>query len=153
MATGRRLSGRDGYDVIGNQLSLPSYARVTTTNTSTLIWKSSTTDLRGLEKATPGAFDRIAGCWYSPTGQFSININLTDGQTHIVSIYAVDWDNQGRSERVDVIDPSTGKVLDSRTISSFYSGTYLTWKLKGNVQLRFTVLKGPDPVVSGLFFG
>jgi hypothetical protein len=145
--------GRDGYDVIGNQSSLPSYARVTTTNTSTTIWKSSTTDYRALEKATPGGFDRIAGCWYSPTGQFSININLTDGQSHVVSIYAVDWDNQGRSERVDVIDPSTGKVLDSRTLSSLYGGTYLTWKLQGNVQLRFTVLKGPSPVVSGLFFG
>ena len=99
-----------------------------------------------------GGSSRIAACWYSNTS-FSVDVNLTDGQTHVVSIYADDWDSQGRVERVDVIDPSTGTVLDSRTISSFSGGTYLSWKLSGHVQLRFTKIGGPNAVVSGLFFG
>ena len=70
-----------------------------------------------------------------------------------MTIYVNDWDKRGRSERVDVIDPLTGAVLDSRTLSSFSGGTYLTWQLSGNVQLRFTLLKGLNPVVSGLFIG
>ena len=56
-----------------------------------------------------------------------MDINLTDGQSHRVSIYALDWDLSGRSERVDVVDPSTGTVLDSRTIPSFTGGVYLSW--------------------------
>ena len=61
-------------------------------------------------------------------------------------------DSQGRVERVDVIDPSTGAVLASRTLSSFAGGVFLSWQLTGNVQLRFTPLAGPNAVVSGLFF-
>ncbi len=145
--------GGDGYDVVGNQSSLPSYAEVTTTNASSYVWSSSTSDVRALAKATPGATDRVAACWYNSAGQFSININLTDGQTHVVTIYADDWDNLGRSERVDVIDPSTGTVLDSRTISSFAGGVYLSWQLRGDVQLLVTLLSGLNPVISGVFFG
>ena len=69
-----------------------------------------------------------------------------------MSIYADDWDNLGRSERVDVINPSTGTVLDTRTISSFSGGVYLSWQLSGNVEIRFTRLSGPNAVMSGIFF-
>ena len=144
--------GKDGYDVIGNQSSLPSYAVVTPTNTTTQVWSSSTTDVRALENATPGATNRIAASWYNSAGQFSIDINLTDGLTHVVTVYADDYDNVGLSERVDVIDPTTGAVLDFRTISSFSGGVYLSWQLAGHVQLRVTALAGPAPVISGLFF-
>ena len=64
----------------------------------------------------------------------------------------MDWDTTARSERVDVVDPLTGATLDSRTISSFHGGTYLTWLLGGHVQLRFTSLSASNAVLSGLFF-
>jgi hypothetical protein len=35
-----------------------------------------------------------------------VDINLTDGQSHWVSICALDWDLSGRSEQVDVVDPT-----------------------------------------------
>ena len=143
--------GSDGYDIIGGQANLPTYASVTPLGQSSWTWASSTTDVRALQKGG-SATDRIASCWYSPA-QFSVDINLTDGQSHKVSLYALDWDSHSRSERVDVVDPSTGAVLDSRTLSSFNGGTYLSWSLKGHVQLRFTTLGGANAVVSGLFFG
>jgi hypothetical protein len=143
--------GADGYNVIGDLSSYPSYAKVTPSGTSSYTWASSTTDRRALQKADAGATDRIAACWYSST-QFAVDLKLTDGLTHKISIYAVDWDKRGRSERVDVVDPSTGKVLDSRTLSSFNNGVYVTWNLTGHVQLRFTSLAGPNAVLSGLFF-
>ena len=70
-----------------------------------------------------------------------------------MSLYALDWDTTSRVERIDVIDPSTGTVLDTRTISSFQNGDYLTWNLKGHVQFRVTSTAGLNAVVSGLFFG
>ena len=41
----------------------------------------------------------------------------TDGKSHRVSIYALDWDLSGRSERVDVVDPSTGTEKGKRDIT------------------------------------
>jgi hypothetical protein len=146
--------GKDGYNVFGDYAALPSYANVTPSGESPWTWTRITYDSRGLQRHDfPITSAYIASCWYSSTGEFSIDVSLTDGQAHKVSIYALDWDLNGRSEKVDVVDPSTGNVLDSRTISSFGTGTYLSWTLKGNVQLRFTRITGTNPVVSGLFFG
>jgi glucose/arabinose dehydrogenase len=142
--------GAAGYNIIGDLAALPSYATVTPSGQSSWTWATSTSDARGLQKADPGATDRIAACWYS--SGFTVDINLTDGQAHTVSLYAVDWDTTARSERVDVVDPSTGAVLDSRTISSFHNGEYLSWALSGHVRLRFTRLAGANAVLSGLFF-
>jgi hypothetical protein len=144
--------GHNGYDIVGDQSSIPSYAQLTTSNATTVVWSNSTSAVQALKKATPGATSNIAACWHNSTGPFSININFTDGQTHGLSIYALDWDQAGRSERVDVIDPFTGIVLDSRTISSFNGGVYLSWAIKGQVELLVTPLTGPDAVISGVFF-
>jgi hypothetical protein len=81
-----------------------------------------------------------------------VDPNLTDNQSHRVSLYLLDWDNAGRSERIDVLDANTGVVLDSRTVSSFSSGQYLTWNLRGHVQIRITRLAGPTAVLSGVYF-
>ena len=59
----------------------------------------------------------------------------------------------GRAERVDVIDPATGAGLDSRTVTSFSGGTYLSWDVSGHVAFRVTSTAGPNAVLSGLFFG
>jgi len=33
---------------------------------------------------------------------FSIDVNVTDGGTHQVAVYAVDWDGGGRSETIEM---------------------------------------------------
>ena len=148
--------GSDGYDISqdpsSNNPNLPSYATVTLTGASNYLWAASTTDPRALQVDTDPS-DRIASCWYSATS-FTIDINITDGLSHQVAIYAVDWDNLGREEEVDVVDPATGAVLQSQTLSNFSGGEYLVWNLSGHVQLRVTnLVAGSNAVVSGLFFG
>jgi hypothetical protein len=142
--------GGDGYNIIGDLAKLPAYAKVSPSGQATLVWSASTTDTRALQKADPGATDRIAAAWSGT--QFTVDINLTDGLVHKVSMYAVDWDSTLRSERVDIVSAATGAVLDSRTLSSFHNGTYLTWYLSGHVRLRLTKLAGTSAVLSGLFF-
>jgi hypothetical protein len=111
-------------------------------------WAGSTADPRGLSLPAGG---RLAATWYADT--FALDVNLTDGQTHRVGVYLLDWDAQGRSARVDVVDAATGAVLDSRTASAFQGGTYLSWDLGGHVRLVVTNTGGANAVVSGLFFG
>jgi hypothetical protein len=103
--------------------------------------------VRALSKPSGG---RLAAAWYA-ADSFSVNVNMTDGQTHQVALYFLDWDNAGRSERIDVLN-SAGAVLDSRTVSSFHGGQYEVWNVSGNVTFRITRLAGPSAVLSGLFF-
>jgi hypothetical protein len=142
--------GGQGYNIINNATSYPWYAEVSPSGQSAYTWAATTTDVRALQKAPP-ATDRIAAAWYN-SKSFTIDLNLTDGAPHKVSVYALDWDQIGRKERIDVVDPSTGTVLDTRTISAFGGGIYLTWTLRGHVQLVFTAVSGLNAVVSGLFF-
>ena len=55
--------GSQGYDVIGNTSSLPSYATVTPAGQSNYTWAATTTDPRALQNA--GGSGRIAATWYS----------------------------------------------------------------------------------------
>jgi hypothetical protein len=102
----------------------------------------------------PGTESRIAACWYSGSS-FTIDVNLTDGQTHQVALYALDWDSYGpRQEQIRVIDPSTGNVLDSETVSNFSGGQYLVYNVTGHVQFQITnLVGGSNGVIGGLFFG
>src|SRR5262249_20107888 len=116
-------------------------------------WSTDTSDLRSLQNAA--GTGRIAAIWYT-AGTESFNLNLTDGQTHRIAVYAVDWDGfgGGRSERFDVIDNATGAVLDTETLSNFQNGAYLVWDLSGSVTIRVTNLNpNSNAVVSGIFFG
>jgi hypothetical protein len=149
--TWQGVYGASGYNVIGTTPSYPAYAQVTPSGQSSWTWAASTSDVRALQK--PGSTtDRIAAAWYA-ANSFTIDVNLTDGQAHQLALYLLDWDHQGRSERVDILDTNTGTVLNSQTVSGFGNGEYLVWNLSGHVQIRITDLAGPNAVVSGLFFG
>ena len=142
--------GAAGSDIIGSTLSLPSYATVTSSGATLTTWSATTSDVRGLE--IPGSTNRIAACLYSNTS-FTIEVNLTDGQVHPVSLYALDWDSRNRSEQIQVLDGSSGAVLNTQTISSFAGGEYLTWNVSGDVKIQVTLLGGDNAVGSGLFIG
>jgi len=81
-----------------------------------------------------------------------VDVNLTDGQAHRVSLYCLDWDNRGRNEGITVGDAATGIALDTQTLTAFSGGTYLTWAIKGHVV--FHIVSPNDYAVLGaLFFG
>ena len=140
--------GSQGYDVIGNAASLPSYATVTPAGQSSYTWAASTTDPRALQDASGSG--RIAACWYSATS-FTVDVNLTDGQTHDLELYFLDWDSTARSEQVQISNASTGAVLNTETVTSFHSGVYLDWAVSGNVDITITHQAGANAVLSGLF--
>src|SRR5579871_5499536 len=81
-----------------------------------------------------------------------MDLNLMDGKSHVVALYLLDWENAGRSERVEILDANSD-VLYTSTVSSFNNGTWLVWDLAGHVQIRVTSLAGPNAVTSGIFFG
>ena len=147
------LYGGQGYSIAGETTNLPSFASVVTSGQSHCTWAASTTDPRAPLTSSAAGAGRVAACWYSDSG-FTVDVNLTDGITHQLALYALDWDTNGREERVDAVDPATGAVLDSRTVSSFTGGQYLVYNVTGHVQFRITNnVAGTNAVLSGLFFG
>jgi hypothetical protein len=145
--TWQGIYGAQGSKIVGGPASYPSYATVTPSGQSRWVWSSSTSDVRALANPAGG---RIAATWYS-TSTFSVTVNVTDGQTHQVALYVLDWPNAGRSERIDVLN-SVSQVVDSRTVSAFGGGEYLVWNISGEVTFRITRLAGSSAVLSGLFF-
>ena len=141
--------GTDGYSLANVAASVPSYASFTIQNQLSFTWASNTTDPRALE--TADASQRIAATWYNGSS-FNFDLNFTDGNSHKFALYAVDWDNNGRSETVQIVDATSGTVLDTETLSSFGGGTYLVWNISGHVKINVTAIAGYNAVVSGAFF-
>ncbi|HNG34142.1 MAG TPA: hypothetical protein PK012_30965 [Blastocatellia bacterium] len=141
--------GTEGYNVVGDVKSYPAYAQVTRNGLATWTWEQQAEDARALRKIS--AAGRIASaCYEDDTLSFAVNI--TDGKRHQLSLYFVDWDYRGRVQQVDIVNAGDNTVLDSRTVSNFGGGQYLTWNISGTVIIRLTKMAGLNAVCSGLFF-
>ena len=142
--------GSHGYTVVGDQSSTVDYVTPTPAGQALTVWTPSASDVRALQKPS-NLSDRIAAAWSSNTS-FIVDLNITDGITHQLAAYFLDWDNTARRQTVDILDAS-GNVLDTRNLSSsFNAGVYLTWSVSGHVKLRVTQTAGSSAVLSGLFF-
>src|SRR5262249_26356608 len=133
--------GYDGYQLAGDSSSYPGYAQVSAGAPASFVWAAASSDPRALETAATPA-TRLAASWYGSS--LTTDVNLTDGKSHLVALYFLDFDGAGRSEQISVCDSATGAVLDTRTVASFGGGQYLTWLLTGHVQFRLTGLAGPN---------
>jgi hypothetical protein len=127
----------------------PNYVQVSAYQNYGLTWANSTTDARGLQKAS--GTDRFATAWHS-TNSVYFFFNFTDTAVHQVGFYFLDFDRQGRRQVVEFYDDDTGEFLGTETISSFENGRYSIWNLRGNVRMKITRLAGPNCVLSGMFF-
>ncbi len=145
----RGIYGGDGYSIVGDSASLPSYASMSAIGAQTYIWASGTSDTRALQLAESPS-QRIAATWYATT--FDLDVNLTGG-SHQVALYSVDWDTTSRAQRIDVLDAVTGTVLDTRNVTNFSGGQYLVWNVTGHVKFRVTQTGAFNGVVSAIFFG
>ncbi|MGC3990150.1 MAG: RHS repeat-associated core domain-containing protein [Chthoniobacteraceae bacterium] len=147
--------GQDGYYLYGDNThsysSAPSYATVTVTGGTAGTWAGSTTDPRAI--LPPGGGTGSAGRLYG--GTLFIDVNITDGQSHWLSMYFLDWDVNQRQALVYVYDGgSAGTLLDTEPISAFYFGKYLTWGIRGHVKfvVKNMSLSNTNASISGLFF-
>lgn len=142
--------GSNGYWIEGLSSMVPSFLTVAPKGASGWTWVNDTTTPSALLRPN-STTSRIASSWYATT-TFDFNLSVTDSQRHRVSAYFLDWGNKGLQERVDILDASTGAVLNSQTISNFSTGIYATWDISGRVILRVTRLAGKECDMSGLFF-
>ena len=141
--------GSEGYWLAGvSPAALPTYAQTTTTAPQ-WTWSAHTMVPSALQYPN-SILNRIAACWYSST-QAAFDFNITDGRLHRLSIYFYDASASGRRETVEVVDRNTGAILDSRLVTNFSSGIYLTWDVSGSLEVRLTP-NNVNAVASAIFF-
>ena len=139
--------------------NLPSYAQVTITNQHVQVWTNLSTDPRAL--LIPGSSNRIASAWTTTNSQGSsvtIDLNLTDTNTHRIALYCVDWLGTGTVlEKIEVFDSNDtffSHPLDMRSFQLPANGVYLVWNLKGHNIFRITkpdATTGNKAMVSAVF--
>jgi hypothetical protein len=144
------VHGQDGWIIASHANNPPAYATVTRIGGSEWTWNNSTTDTRALQKPA-SATDRIASTFYSTTS-FSFDINFTDGQTHQIALYALDYDSSARTQTVTILNSFNHTLLDTRNMSFMQGGQYAVWNVKGHVILQVTYTGGLNAVGGGLFF-
>ena len=143
--------GADGSVIPLDSTHPPAYASVNVN--SALLWNwapNGSADPRALYKYG-STTARIASTYYNLPG-FSMDINLSDAQPHLVSFYLQDWDSGGRAQTITIKDAATNAVLDSRAVSAFVSGRYISWKMQGHLLAQVDWQAGYNAVVSGIFF-
>ena len=130
-------------------LAPPSYVQISASENNTLLWSSSTSDTRALQR--PSGTDRFAGGWNS-TNFLHFYFHFMDTNTHQVSFYFLDYERLGRQQKLEIFDDVNGRLLASTTLSNFQNGVYYSWNFCGQIRMKLTRLSGPDCVLSGLFF-
>ena len=95
----------------GDATKLPDYAIFKKTGWNAN-WNGATDDVRALQKADKD--ERVAGQWGTNDKSYDLDVNLSDNAMHQVAIYGLDWDMNGRSLTIQVLDADSQKVLDTR---------------------------------------
>lgn len=163
--------GKDGYVLCnynGNgadKTQLPSY--VTSVdyfkfdgNNQPLncIWQQQTNDKRALAANSGNSYPRTAACLYAMDADqigytFTSTIHSKDKHPYKVSLYFVDWDDKGREIAVEMFDAKTSKLLTAvQVVKNFKAGKYITFTCDRAVKFRFDIVRGVNPVLSGMFF-
>jgi hypothetical protein len=128
---------------------IPGYVDLRHSGRQNFVWAEWSTDPRALQRK-PGWHERTLAVWVAPE-KFSVHMGFTDTQPHRVSLYLLDWDAQNRTQTVEIFNKD-GQLLDSRTVSAFRDGVYLTWDVQGDVRFDFTKVAGPNAILNGIFF-
>ncbi|MDQ2732702.1 MAG: hypothetical protein M3Y56_13670, partial [Armatimonadota bacterium] len=150
MGNWQGVYGADGYTVANaGPAKAPAYGTATVT-TWAFTWTDGTAEARGLQK--PGSKDRIAAQWGSNDPSYDIDCNLTDGKTHQVSLYGLDWDRGSRNEDIQVLDHDTKAVLDTLNFNTFVTGAYAVFNIRGHVTFHVVNRGGSNLALSGIFF-
>jgi subtilisin family serine protease len=142
--------GDQGSYVVGESTESSGIADVSISGGTPVVLDNTTTSQAGLQYITD-AGTRISAYEASATTE-SINITFTDGEAHETELYLADLDHKHRVETVNLIDDSTGLVLNAQVVSNFSKGEYLLYDLRGPVTIQIVNDSGPSAVFSGIFF-
>ncbi|MCR8556718.1 hypothetical protein KXD93_03655 [Mucilaginibacter sp. BJC16-A38] len=163
--------GKDGFALCNyndngkDKTSLPSYVssinyyKVKGNNLPrNTVWASNTNDRRAPAPDAANSFPRAAACLYAMDADqigytFTSTITIKGTHDYKVSLYFVDWDKKGRKIAVEMFDAETSNlVAPVKIVENCVGGAYVTYSYNKSVKFRINVVRGDNPVLSGIFF-
>ncbi len=149
--------GTQGAVVATDTPALPEVSGVTSLTLSPVSAGAARVTPASLLRDTtgPGDFGTRVDTFNFADESYEIGITLAPGETRRFTLYMADLGTNrrtARTQRVEMVDAETGKVLDSTTVSDFRNGTYLTYTVSGDVIVRVTSVRGPNAILNGFFF-
>lgn len=142
--------GSAGAYVVGDSTAFPSFVNASI-NGATLVTLRTSPHNQIAPQTTTDPAARVAAYEQADDTE-TVDLTFTDGLSHRVSLYLANLDHKRRSEQVQLIDATSGAVLDTQTVSPLKKGEYLTWDVQDPVQIKLTKLSGPNVAFSGIFF-
>jgi alpha-L-rhamnosidase len=153
--------GKDGYvlfDYDGgktNREQLPSYVESLTIKPRSVTdtqWVRDVHDPRALAPDSQNEGTRNAATLYN-RNTLLVDIRLKQPHPFRLAAYAVDFDRQGRQEAADIYNlPALTLAAPTQAIREYQDGKYVIFECHDSVRLRFDTIRGPNAVVSGIFF-
>lgn len=160
--------GKDGYILFnyirqnGKPAHLKSFSKdivdVYLNINADSIWQTNVDDIRVPEPDIKQTHRQNASAIFTrdPIACFqtmTIDIKLAEECEYEFSLYFLDWDNQSRRTAIEVFDLKTKNMITPVQIVDNYSmGKYMTFRYSKSVRFRINHVRGPNAVVSGLFF-
>ncbi|MBE9586423.1 hypothetical protein IM792_18365 [Mucilaginibacter sp. JRF] len=123
-----------------------------------VVWQAGTDDKRALAPDKGNTFPRTAACLYAADGDqigytFTTTIALKEEHAYKVSLYVLDWDHNQRQIAVEMFDASTSDLIAPvKVVKDATGGAYLTFAYNRSAKFRINMVRGTNPVLSGLFF-
>jgi alpha-L-rhamnosidase len=142
-----------------NYSSLPGYIRrVTTRLNADTIWNVDTRDERAICPVSESHMPRSIGAILTrdpePTKQtMTIDIEFNKENDQEITLYFVDWDKKNRRTAVEMFDLETRQMVSPvKIVRQYQQGNYLTYRYNRSVRFRINHIRGPNAVLSAIFF-
>ena len=145
----RGTYGAQGYSIAGDSAQQAAGADVTVPGGS-YTWTPSSTEQRATQRGSGDG--RLAATWFGSS--VPIDVSVTDGAAHRVSLYLLDWDSGGDRRQSVTVTDLQGNVLDrvdAGEIGAYDGGVVLGWDVTGQVRITSDVVAGPNAVVSAVY--
>ena len=153
--------GNDGYVLFGydgdktNREDLPAYVQSVTIlprAAAVTQWARDVNDSRALASESRNEETRNAATLFN-RNTLLVDIRLKQPHPYRLAAYAVDFDRKDREEAVDIYNlPALTRAAPTQDIREYRDGKYVIFECRDSVRLRFDTIRGPNAVVSGLFF-
>ncbi len=146
---GYLLAGWDGAQSVSD---LPNVSATVSQGTATE-WAQNTSDVRALQ-APDGSSVRNAAAYTNPTAVV-VKLGFTNAYSGTVSVYALDWNNEGDQESISVDDGSGPRSV--ALSSSFNNGDWVSVPVNvaagGAVTITATKTAGTNAEISAIMLG
>ena len=139
--------GQQGYWLAGAESKLPGDVKVDATNIVQKIWEKETSEPR-VPAGEEGK--RVAAGWEGAQRYLTFTLDVGDTPRKI-SLYFYIWKQRDWTWQTVMIRSMDGRLLDERRFDHFKDGCYLSWKIKGRVQVEIQNRRVEDGFFNGLF--